>query len=318
MPVLEQSTYVAPWWAGNGHVQTLVSALTAHAPHVAYVRERIETLDGDFLDLDWSAASRDRLVILSYGMESEARASYVRRVVLAVNRAGWDALVWNYRSCGGEPNRKKHFYHGGLTGDLHAVVRTALARGYTHIDLVGFSLGGNLTLNYLGFRGTDVPKEIRAAVAISTPVDVADCARALHRPFSSLYAKLFLRAFRKRIRTKMIARPGSITDEGYEQIHSLEEYDARYTVPDFGLETVDNFYHFVSSKHLLHNVRVPSLLISAKNDPFMGPSCYPIELARENPHLTLEMPDSGGHLGFISRDHWLEKRVVEFLTSTPS
>jgi predicted alpha/beta-fold hydrolase len=317
MPLLP-STYRAPIGFGNGHIQSIAAGFLRPDYAVAYERERIDLADGDFLDLDWSRAGRDRLAVISYGMESDSRGRYVLGMVQALNDAGWDALVWNYRSCGGEPNRKVHFYHGGLVDDLHAVIIHALAgKPYAAIDLVGFSLGGNLTLNYLGRRGTNLVPPLRRAVAISAPTDVEDCALQLRKFPHRIYSKLFLRAFRRRIRAKMKAMPGLIDDLAFADIRTLEDYDIRYTVPHFGFASVPDLYRSVSSRYVIGNIALPTLLISAKDDPFMGAPSFPIEAAQAKPNLFLEMPDDGGHLGFISfprrEPWWMERRVVAFL-----
>ena len=317
MPLVE-STYRAPFGFSNGHVQTIFPGFLRHERAMPYARERIDTPDGDFLDLDWCRAGSDRVAVVSYGMESDSQTPYVAAMARALNDAGWDALVWNYRSCGGEPNRKVHFYHGGLVDDLHTVLTHALATGrYRRAALVGFSLGGNLSLNYLGRRRKDVPAALERAVIVSAPTDVAECAKMMHHGMNRFYAWLFLRAFRRRIQKKMKTMPGVIDDHGFEDLRTLEEYDERYTVPHFGFDTVPNFYRAVSSRYVVDQVAIPTLIISAKNDPLMGPDCYPIEAARTNPNVFLEMPESGGHLGFITfprnRPWWMERRVLEFL-----
>lgn len=317
MPLVEPSTYRAPPGLSNPHVQTVLPRWVRRLPPPDYRRERIETTDDDVLDLDWLARGDRPLAIVSYGMEGTSRGDYTVGMVRALAAAGWDALVWNYRGCGGEPNRKVHFYHGGLIGDLHTVVRHAIARGHRNLALVGFSLGGNLTLNYLGHFGSDVPDAVRSAVAVSAPVDVTDCARALKRPGGGFYVRRFLRFFREKIRAKAAVMPGAINDDGYDELTTLEAYDERYTVPHFGLESWPNFYRFVSSRFVLPYVRVPTLIVNAQDDPFLGPDCFPVEAARRHPNLFLEMPRCGGHLGFLTfplrGPNWIERRVVDFL-----
>ncbi|HEY8239863.1 MAG TPA: alpha/beta fold hydrolase [Kiritimatiellia bacterium] len=316
MPILE-STYRPPFGFSNGHVQTLLAPLWRPVPHVAYTRERIDTPDGDFLDLDWCRYGLNRIAIVSAGMEGNSTRAYVAGMVRALNAAAWDAVAWNYRGCSGEPNRKLHFYNGGMVEDVQAVVDACLRAGYRTIALVGFSLGGNLLLNYLGRLGKDVGPEIAAAVAISAPIDVADCADQLNRTAGRLYTKLFLRSFRKKIREKMKLMPDKLTDEGYEQIKTLQEYDVRYSCPHFGFATYPEFYKAVSSRFVIDRVARPTLVVNARNDPFMGEHCFPVEQAKNNPNLHLEMPATGGHIGFVTlpRDGawWTERRAVEFL-----
>ncbi len=316
MPVIP-SSYRAPPWLRSGHLQTILGAYKP-APVITYQRRRIETPDGDFLDIDTVADGRPRLVIVSYGMEGDVHRHYVRTMVQALRDAGRDVWVWNYRGISGEPNRKVHFYHGGLTDDLAQVILEARLAGYLHIDLVGFSLGGNLTLNYLGRLEYRVPGEIRRAVCLSVPVDVEDCARRLNAPDNRFYVRRFLNSFRERIRQKMHVMPGHIDDLAYEEIKSLEDYDARYTVPHFGFDDVPALYRWVSSRYVLGGIERPTLLVNALDDPFMGPHCYPRAEAEHHPFLTLEIAPHGGHLGFLGRNHWMEQRTLAFLDATPA
>lgn len=315
MPLIP-STYRAPWWLRNGHRQTVLGAFRP-APAITYQRERIETPDGDFLDVDWLAAGSPRpLALLSFGMEGHAQRPYVRGMVAAFRAAGWDALVWHYRSTSGEPNRKLHFYHSGMVEDLEAVLACARAHHYTRIALIGFSLGGNMVLNYLGRRGPAAAPEVAAAAVFSVPCEVMDCARRLREPQNALYTRRFLESFREKIRGKMPHWPGRISDERYEDIRTLEDYDARYTAPHFGFPDVPTFYRAVSSRYVLDHIARPTLMVNALDDPFMGPLCFPTEAAQGNPHLFLETPAHGGHLGFLRgplhRWNWCEERAVHF------
>lgn len=314
MPLIPASSYHAPTLLRNGHLQTMLAPFR-RAPAIAYRRERIDTPDGDFLDLDWAQEGRARpLVVISYGMESDAQSPYVRGVVAALIAAGFAALVWNYRGCSGEPNRKIHFYHGGLVDDLHAVIAHAIGRGWSDIRLAGFSLGGNLMLNYLGRRGDTVPEAVTGAAAFSSPTDVADCARQLKRGMNRLYERLFLRSFRTKIRAKMPQHPGHLDDHGYDSIATLEQYDERYTVPHFGFESVPVFYRAVSSRFVLDGIRRSTLLVAALDDPFMGPECIPFAEAGRSAFLHLETPRHGGHLGFLERNgSWMERRLRAWL-----
>lgn len=319
MPLLP-STYRAPWGLRDGHRQTVLGAFRP-APALRYQRERLETPDGDFLDLDWLAAGTPRpLVVISFGMEGHAQRPYVRGMAAAFRAAGWDALVWHYRSTSGEPNRKLHFYHSGLVEDLELVLQHARQRGYARLFLVGFSLGGNLTLNYLGRRGAAVPTDVQGAAVFSVPCEVTDCALRLREPQNQIYTRRFLESFREKIREKMPHWPGQISDVGYESIRTLEDYDARYTAPHFGYPDVPTFYRAVSSRYVLATIARPTLMVNAKDDPFMGPLCYPVEAAEANPRLSLEMPDHGGHQGFLRgpwhRWNWCEERAVQFANTT--
>jgi predicted alpha/beta-fold hydrolase len=272
MPLVDASSYRPPFGLAGGHVQTLLPHFLRRLPAVPYRRERIETPDGDFLDLDWAEAGHGRLAAVSYGMEGSPHRDYTLGMVRALQAGGWDVLVWNYRGCGGEPNRKIHFYHGGLIEDLETTVRHAIAVARPReVALVGFSLGGNLTLSYLGRRAGALPAEVRVAVAISAPVDVSDCADRLREPGNRLYTRRFIRLFRERVRAKMPRFPGALSDAAFAHIRTLEDYDAAYTAPHFGFASVADLYRFVSPRPHLPRIRVPTLLLSARNDPFLGP-----------------------------------------------
>lgn len=315
MPLLP-STYRAPWWLRDGHRQTVLGAFRP-APAVTYRRQRIDTPDGDFLDLDGLLTEPARpLAVISFGMEGHAQRPYVRGMAAAFRAAGWDVLVWHYRSTSGEPNRKLHFYHSGLVEDLETVLAHVRILGYRRVFLVGFSLGGNLTLNYLGRRGPAVDATVLGAAVFSTPCEVMDCALRLRAPENQLYTQRFLESFREKIRGKMPHWPGRLSDDGYETIRTLEDYDARYTVPHFGFADVPTFYRTVSSRYVLDRITTPTLLVNAQNDPFLGPACFPTAEAASNPHLFLETPTHGGHLGFLRgpfhRWNWCEERAVQF------
>ena len=176
--IVEPSSYRPPWYLPGPDLQSIIPLGTRNSANIEYRRERIDTPDGDFLDLDWSEVGGTKVAILAHGMEGNSRRPYMLGMVNAFNRAGWDALAWNMRGCSEEPNRQPAFYHAGLTGDLEIVVARVLAdQIYESLVLIGFSLGGNLILKYLGERGTAVPKPLVASVNFSVPLDLADGAR---------------------------------------------------------------------------------------------------------------------------------------------
>ncbi|MEE9121492.1 MAG: alpha/beta fold hydrolase [Syntrophobacteria bacterium] len=318
MPIITQSSYVPPIGFRNGHIQSLFPTLFRRVKGVTYERERIWTPDDDFLDLDWSRVGARRLAIITHGLEGSSERWYILGMVRAVNRNGWDGLAWNMRGCSGEQNKKLRSYHSGASEDLHAVIQHVIAdQEYSSIALVGFSLGGNMTFKYLGERGQRVNPAIARAVACSVPCDLASGAEKMARFSNKFYMKRFMRMLHEKIKAKMRIMPGRISDEGYHQIKTFKEFDDRYTAPINGFRDVDDYYRQASCKQFLHNLTIPSLLVNAKNDPFLAEPCYPIEEAKANPNFFLEMPESGGHVGFISfnkkREYWFESRVVSFL-----
>lgn len=317
MPLLE-STYQPPRLFGNGHLQTIYPAFFRKIPGVNYQRERIDTPDGDFLDLDWSRVGEKRLGIISHGLEGNTSRAYVRGMARALNRGGWDALAWNFRGCSGEPNRRLNSYHSGKTEDLDTVVKHVRESGhYSHIALIGFSMGGNITLKYLGERGKAVDSAITCAVAFSVPCDLRASSLQLARPANKLYMARFIRLLHEKVRTKMQLRPGEIDDRDYHRIKNFQDFDDRYTAPLNGFADAEDYWRRASCKPYLNGIKVPALLINAQNDPFLPAACYPEAAANENSDFFLEIPRSGGHVGFVefngNGDYWSERRALAFI-----
>jgi len=314
MPLIPSSTYRPPWGLANGHLQTILPVLFRRVAPITYERERIATPDGDFLDLDWNRDHcSDSLVIITHGLEGNSSNASVQGMARAFYRTGWDTLAWNLRGCSGELNHLLRTYHSGAWEDLQCVIGHASA-GYRNIALVGFSIGGNLTLKYLGDHGTSVNPRIKGAVAFSVPCDLASSAKVLESRINSIYMNHFLRDLRRKIREKAATFPEGIFTEGLERIRTFREFDGAYTAPLNGFLSAEDYWAKASSKPSLTGITVPTLLVNALNDPFLGPECFPREEAESNPHLYLELPASGGHLGFITlkKECWSETRAVEF------
>lgn len=314
MPIVH-STFRAPALLRNGHVQTIVGAFLRRGRKTRFRRERLELADDDFLDLRWLRQGRERLAILSHGLEGSADQGYIRGMSATLADAGWDVLAWNFRGCGDEPNRLVRLYHSGATEDLSAVVEHA-ARSYSRIALVGFSLGGNLTLKYMG----EAPPHdsILAAVAISAPVDLAASARMLDQRWSNrFYLRRFIGSLVSKVEAKAVRFPGEIDAKGSRALRTFQEFDDRYTSRLHGFRDAADYWQQSSARQFLHRITQPTLLLNAQNDPFLAPECFPFPEAEENPCLFLEVPESGGHLGFLEfaggLRPWFEHRVVEFL-----
>lgn len=320
MPVV-RSSYVAPFGLGNGHVQTIYPALFRKVGAIAFERERIGTPDADFLDLDWHRPKNARnLVIISHGLESSSRDKGVVAMARAFGEAGWDALAWNYRGCSGEANLRPRSYHSGSTEDLEVVVQHALAAGrYKGLALVGLSLGGNLTLKYLGDLGPRADPRIRVSVNFSAPCDLASSSMKLQSRSNSIYMRRFLRRLSAKVRAKMVLFPHEIVDKGLDGMRTFEEFDNAYTAPLHGFAGARDYWKRASSLPVLPRIAVPTLLVNAGNDPFLAPECFPREEALASATFTLEVPSSGGHLGFVTfgggERYWLEQRSLDFVAS---
>lgn len=300
----------------NGHVSTIYSAVFRKVPLPAQIRERLELSDGDFLDLDWTrgATPSRRVVVLLHGLEGNAQRPYMLGSVRIFSEAGFDVCAVNLRGCSGEPNRLYRSYHSGATEDLKEVLQH-LERNYAYdqVFLKGFSLGGNLILKYLG-ENPAAAERIRAAIAISVPCDLHDSLRQLNLPENRIYARRFLVNLRGKLRAKQKLFPEQITDQMIEGVRTLKDFDDLYTSRAHGFADALDYYRRCSCLPLLGEISVPTLLINAENDSFLGPDCYPAIAGEENPHLFFERPAHGGHVGFVQPGgyYYNEVRAIQF------
>jgi predicted alpha/beta-fold hydrolase len=322
MPVVA-CHYRPPFLLANGYVQSILPTLARRIDCTHFQRERLITDDGDFLDLDWSRVSDTSmgktLLIISHGLEGHSRRPYVAGVAREANVKGWDALAWNFRSCSGEMNKTLRFYHSGATDDLQRVIEHAHGLGYQHIHLVGFSMGGNLSLLYVGRQGRDIPVHVKSVTAFSVPCDLAASASRLAERKNKIFMWRFLKDLREKVEAKALDFPDEINADDYDQIKTFQHFDDRYTAPIHGFESAADYWARSSCKAVLKDIRIPALLVNAKNDPFLPASCFPYAEARQSTWLSLEVPESGGHVGFIELNkrqaYWMERRVVEFVTA---
>ena len=308
----------------NGHLQTLWPALFRRVGIGAPVRERIPTPDDDFLDLDWYRAGHSRLLVISHGLEGNSRRPYILGLARAALGSEWDVLAWNFRSCGGELNRQPRFYHSGESGDLDLVLCHGLRRGYTEIALGGFSIGGNMTLVYLGERGEHIPAAVKGAVVFSTPCDLAGGAGRLAEPKNRLYMHRFMRQLRRKMRQKHALFPDRIPLAGLDKMRTFHDFDDRYTAPLHGFKSARDYWERCSGAGFIANIRAPVLIVNALDDPFLSAGCFPRSEVAANPQVILETPHHGGHVGFITRlgdpVYWSESRALAFfeeITSAP-
>ncbi|MBW8242371.1 alpha/beta fold hydrolase [Muricauda oceani] len=318
MPQLT-SNYLPPFLFRSGHFATIYSGIVRSVNGVVQKRERMVLSDGDFLDLDWSDSPTptQKLVILLHGLEGDALRPYITGSAKILNQNGYDTCAVNYRGCSGEPNITYRSYHSGATEDLIEVVDHILnTRNYTEIYLKGFSLGGNLLLKYLG-EGNNVPKQLKGAVAVSVPCNLHDSCKQLLSPKNILYAIRFKGNLLEKLRQKQQLFPNKITDSDIKKIKTLKDFDDIYTSRAHGFKDALDYYQKSSSLQFLPTIQVPSLIINAKNDSFLGKECYPFTATENNPSLYLETPTFGGHVGFWGKNNitYTEKRALDFFDS---
>ncbi|WP_040280071.1 YheT family hydrolase [Psychroserpens damuponensis] len=317
MPIL-QSTFKPPFQFKNGFISTVYSGLFRKVK-LEQSRERIETRDDDFLDLDWSFSEEKskEVIILLHGLEGHAQRPYVTGTAKLFNNHGVDAVCVNFRGCSGEGNRFYNSYHSGATNDLDDVVKYCIEqKQYSKIYIKGISLGGNITLKYVG-ENRVVPAEVKAAIAISVPVDLNGSATELHKFKNKAFAIRFRKHLLDKLRVKQVQFPEILKDVNLNDIKTLREFDEFYTSKAHGFEDAMDYYKKSSSLQFLNRIEIPTLLINALNDSFLSAECYPVKAAKQNENLFLEMPNHGGHVGFIQKGniYYNEKRAIEFVNA---
>jgi len=313
------NAYSPPSLLFNAHLQTIYPALFRKV-NTGWHRERITTPDDDFLDLDWLKQGSKKLVVISHGLEGNSRRAYVNGMANLFFTKGYDVLAWNYRGCSEEINKQLRFYHSGATDDLGFVIQQVIAnKEYNEINLIGFSLGGNLTLKYLGEQGSSVAKQIRKAVAFSVPMDLHKSCVQISLPSNWVYAQRFLRSLKKKIIRKAEHYP-QLDTRPLQSITNLLDFDNQYTAPLHGFRDAIDYYTQSSSIHYVEAIKIPTLIVNAWNDPFLSRECFPEEKLKAHPHVIFESPKHGGHCGFASFNqngvYWSELRALHFIQTT--
>jgi predicted alpha/beta-fold hydrolase len=307
-------------WLPGPHLQTLWPVLCRRKPRPTLRRERLELADGDFLDLDWTPGRQGPICIVLHGLEGSSDSGYARGLLAALTLGGWRGVVMHFRGCSGEPNRLRHSYNAGGTDDL-AYVATLLRRREpdTFLACVGYSIGGNVLLKWLGEAGASAP--VQAAVAVSVPFMLAAAAQRMKNGVSRIYQTYLLNHLRNSYRRKFRARPQPpVPLLELSKLRDFFEYDDKVTAPLHGYDGVDDYYTRASCRRYLQGIRVTTLIIHAVDDPFMLPSVVPSERELSD-SILLELSPRGGHVGFVGgsspwrADYWLEQRIPEFLTA---
>ena len=279
-------------------METVIPSLFYKVEGVNYERERLELEDGDFLDIDWLKGGNQRLLVLSHGLEGNSQRHYIHRPAKFYSQKGWDILAWNNRSCSGEMNRLPRFYHHGATEDIAAVIDRGLSDGYEEVLLMGFSMGGGMQQKYLGERTPD--ERIIGAISFSVPCNVENSADELRKKGNRFYERRFVSKLKEKILTKAALMELPIDLEELSNVKTFRELDSAFTLKiHTEYKDADDFYARITSDQYLPNIKVPLLIVNANNDPMLGDKCYPVDLAKKQKNIFLEMPELGGHVGFI-------------------
>ncbi|MFT4740790.1 MAG: putative alpha/beta-fold hydrolase [Marivirga sp.] len=319
MPIIESNFKPKHRLFHNTHASTIYASLLRYIPSVKFERERLHLDEGDFLDLDWSRRGSKKLILILAGLEGKSSSLYSRALIRHFNQNEWDAVGMNYRGCSGQPNNLLKGYHMGASEDVDASIKHILQKyHYEEIILVGYSLGGNLALKYLGEKGTEVPKQVKGSVSFSVPMELEKSNARLNKWYNWHYLKWFMLTLNYKANQKKKQFPEALKSfKGFFMSGNFTNFDTHFTAPANGYSKVQDYWEASSSKPVLHNVSVPSLVINSLNDTFITDDCFPHEAAKENPHLYLEITHKGGHCGYIRRffekSWWMEERAMEFI-----
>jgi len=305
------------WWLPGAHLQTLFPPVFRDRSLPPLRRERIELPDGDFVDIDWTEAGTGPLVLLLHGLEGSIHSHYVAGLLRSLNASGFAAAVMYFRGCSGEPNRLARSYHSGDTADLATVLgRLAGTRGGQPVYAIGVSLGGNVLLKWLGENpGQSL---VARAIAVSVPFELDKAARRLERGFSRVYQAYLLRKLRRSTRRKARCHRLPFTANQLRELRTFRQFDDKVTAPLHGFAGVDDYYRQCSSRPFVRHITTPTLVLQARDDPFLTPGAIPAA-GELGPGVRLELCGSGGHVGFVSGAwpwrprYWLDERVCEFL-----
>jgi predicted alpha/beta-fold hydrolase len=311
MPIIKYGAYFVPPFHRTGEMASILPYLLRSRPRLPYQRERLTTADGDFLDIDWLAARNQRCVILCHGLEGSSKSKYILGMADYLYQRKYDVVAMNYRSCSGEMNRLARFYHSGASEDLHFVLEHVLQRGYRDLLLIGFSLGGNLVLKYLGEKKFALPHNLRAAVTMSAPIDLENAALNMAQLNRRHYTIWFLHSLKEKMKAKQELLPDKIDTIYFSSIRNGMDFDEYYTAPLHGFADAADYYKQNSSRQFLDNIATPTLLINARNDPMLGENCFPYDEAQANDSFHLITPEHGGHVGFYFGQNGFWSRTVD-------
>ncbi len=317
------SEYKAPWWLPNAHAQTIYPPLFAKRPTIQYQRERWDSTphgipDGDFVDVDRLAGRADKpLLVVFHGLEGNSQSIYALNLMYLAQQRGWRGMVPHFRGCSGEMNRLPRAYHSGDAAEIDWILRRAKSESPdAPVYVAAISLGGNATLKWLGEQGSEAANIVAAVAAISAPLDLTAAGNALGVGFSKIYAKNFLNTMKKNALAKLVRHPGIFNAEVVRAAATLREFDNEVTAPLHGFRDTDDYWLRASAKPGLSNIRVPALVLNARNDPFLPAWALP-DAAEVSSAVTLDFPSDGGHVGFFSSPFpgnslWMPQRVFHF------
>ncbi len=303
------------WWLRSPHLQTLWPVFFKKRHKLDLRDEQVELDDGDFIDLCWSKKPADKVILVLHGLEGSLNSHYINGILYQLENAGYQPVLMHFRGCSGRINRLARAYHSGETSDLAAIVEhiKKVTGGYPYAA-IGYSLGGNVLLKWLGETGKHNP--LQKAVAVSVPFRLHDAAKRLEKGISRIYREYLLVSLKKTYINKFKTLKSPL-DVNVQQLKNFWEYDDKVTAPLHGFSGAQDYYDKCSSRQFLKDITVPCRIIHALDDPFMFRNTVPEE-AELNKNIDFLLTRNGGHVGFVSSrklivaDSWCEQRVIEF------
>ena len=303
----------------NGYFNTMYRELFTKNT-INYKRKRITTWDHDFIDLDFSFVGSKTLALLIHGLEGSSNSTYMISTSKHLNKIGLDTVCFNLRGCSGEDNLLLGSYHSGKTEDVDFIVSHLLENyNYENIIIIGFSLGGNLTLKYLGEKSAAISPKIRGGIAFSVPIDIASAEKEMDKLKNKLYIELFFKTMKNKLLQKAHKFPEYNLDKDLLfKATKFKHLEKLYTVPVFGFKSPEDYWEKASSKPYLKTIQKPTLLVNAKDDSFLSKECFPFSEAQKSENFFFESTNYGGHVGFMNsfkseENNWLEKRIERFI-----
>ena len=328
MPILQSSYRPSRIWQ-NPHLSTIYPSAFRKVNGVNYTREKLELPDGDFLDLDWSFTEKEnpitnhqplitknnKLAIFTHGFLGNSTRPYLLGGVKAFNSANYDALAWNHRGLGGGNNRFERITTHGSSDDLEAVINYVISKKqYTEIILVGYSKGGNISMKYAGEKSANIPPEIKKIIAISSPTDLQGSVDVMGK--NGFYTERFKTKLIKFLLNRSELIDNQILKD-FSKFKYLDDFTDHYIAPLHGFKDGRDYYEQCAAISLVDKIKVPTLILNAKNDPVLSESCAMLEVAKNSDYIFSELPNYGGHCGFYqpNRDgiYWGDKRMIEFV-----
>lgn len=313
--MIKQSSFCPAFYLRNRHLQTILPNIV-HPTHPKLEKERLELDDGDFIDLLWSQARSPQTLLILHGLEGSVHSAYAQRMLNYCNRHQIATVFMHFRGCSDEPNRLLRSYHSGETGDLKQVINHLKNKGISDIALLGYSLGGNQVMKYMGEAETDCV--ICCAIGVSVPLTLSICSETMNRGFAKLYQSTLLRRLITKIQQKKtLLERSELSFPDPTKMKNFQQFDDHFTAPVHGFDSAKDYYEKSSSRQFLTNINKPTLIIHAKDDPFMTTDALP-EVDELSESVTFELTPRGGHVGFISSNYclpkpWLETRIHSFL-----